>query len=284
MGIIKAAKENDVKLVKKFLFEAGKQNNEGKSALMHAAKNGNLELVKLLATKEAGLRDKNGNTALMYAVKNGYIRCAEFLVPHESCKQNNEGKTALMLFMINGNIRFDEEENRKIHNRSAREKKNAFIRKTKEVDLFVEFLVSYEAGLCDNDGKTALMHGAENPRGEHLHLLIPHEKGKQDKDGNTALILGTIAYNRTDKDDYTPSGCFRCPAIYIGLGVLAPHELNIKNNDNKSAFDYIIKKECYDILKEEFDEEYYNKKVEQIIAEYTKFIKRVDNIEELFKD
>ena len=55
---------------------------DGMTPLLHASKNGNFDLVKLLVERGAGInaRDKNGNTALSYAQINGNELISGFLI------------------------------------------------------------------------------------------------------------------------------------------------------------------------------------------------------------
>uniref|UniRef100_UPI0026312A47 ankyrin repeat domain-containing protein n=1 Tax=uncultured Brachyspira sp. TaxID=221953 RepID=UPI0026312A47 len=57
------------------------KDNDGKTALMLASSNGDLEVVKLLIDKGADVnaKDDYNRTALMLASYNGHLEAAEFL-------------------------------------------------------------------------------------------------------------------------------------------------------------------------------------------------------------
>lgn len=62
--------------------EINTKNDEGKTALMHASKAGNIDTIRLLVEKGAdiNLPDKNGFTALYYAVEGGNAEAVRFLL------------------------------------------------------------------------------------------------------------------------------------------------------------------------------------------------------------
>lgn len=72
------------------------QNWLGRTALMFAAQNGHMDVVRLLLEDEKQMVDGNGWTALMYAASNGHVEIACLLLDHEKCVQDNDGWSALM--------------------------------------------------------------------------------------------------------------------------------------------------------------------------------------------
>ena len=63
------------KCVQKHIDEAGKKDDKGMTALMHAAQQGYDDIVQVLVEKEAGMNDKYGKTALRFAAYNGHLEC-----------------------------------------------------------------------------------------------------------------------------------------------------------------------------------------------------------------
>ena len=61
---------------------------------MHAAANGHLDCVKILAPLEKGMINSNKWTALMWAAWNGHFECAKILAPLEKGMKTNSGYTA----------------------------------------------------------------------------------------------------------------------------------------------------------------------------------------------
>ena len=82
------------------------QDNDGRTALMVASKNGHQQVVELLLNEKADLNIQNndGMTALMLASKNGHQQVVELLLNEKADPniQNNDGRTALMLASGNG--------------------------------------------------------------------------------------------------------------------------------------------------------------------------------------
>jgi ankyrin repeat protein len=74
-------------------------NTKGNTALMLAALNGHINVVKILISKQANinLQNKQGNTALMLAAQSGHANIIELLLVHGATINaiNNAGETAL---------------------------------------------------------------------------------------------------------------------------------------------------------------------------------------------
>ena len=82
----------------------------------------------------------------------------------------------------------------------------------------VKLLLKKEAGMQDEDGRTALMGAADHDHIECIKLLLEKEAGMRDKDGWTALMFAT--YNNRlgcvslpverERDMKTTRGWFGC--------------------------------------------------------------------------
>ncbi|EFO65685.1 Kinase, NEK [Giardia lamblia P15] len=167
--LMRAAHTNSTEAVRVLLEEGtrtGQRDEQGMTGLMHAARQGHLGPVKLLAEKEKGLQDRNGWTALMHATHNNHSEVAEILAPHEHGKRNNSGQTALMIAVANS------------HAETARA------------------IAAHEHGSRDPRGRTALMIAAQQGNLEVVKILLDHEKGMKDGSGCTALAHAARAGHR----------------------------------------------------------------------------------------
>ena len=79
------------------LGDTGRSAIDGKTALMHAAIAGNLEMVRILKHKEARMQDRLGRTALMYAVKGERVDIVSELAQYEAGAVSRSGETALSM-------------------------------------------------------------------------------------------------------------------------------------------------------------------------------------------
>lgn len=160
-ALMHAVIHNHISTARELLELAGKQTNDGISALMYAAWRGHLQLVEMLACFkngiELGLQRANGETALMTAIRMGHKNCALVLIKagRELNKQMIDGTTALMLS------------------------------KTRDIAMH---LLS-EINLVRNGGLTALMIGAMQDNDEVVELLAPYLRNRQSDEGYTALML-----------------------------------------------------------------------------------------------
>lgn len=81
------------------------QNDDGITALSHAAYSGNSDCVQLLLpSSDPNVRDSNGTNALMFAAMGGHADCVHLLLSasdHAAC--DNEGRNALMWAAYKGN-------------------------------------------------------------------------------------------------------------------------------------------------------------------------------------
>ena len=83
------------------------QDEKGRTALMHAARDDDLDSVKYLAEHGADINaaDNSGTTAIMYAAWNGHLDIVNYLVDKNANLKlkNNEGKTAEMIALERNN-------------------------------------------------------------------------------------------------------------------------------------------------------------------------------------
>ena len=146
--LIRAVHMNNTEAVRMLVNEGtgiGQCDEQGMTALMHAAQRGHVESVKLLAEKEKGLQDRNGWTALMHATHGNHSEVAKVLAPHEHGKRDNNGRTALMIATQQGSLEM------------------------------VKLLLDHEKGLRDKDGNTAFMYALKNQHTDIALLLREHE-------------------------------------------------------------------------------------------------------------
>ncbi|KAF4654711.1 hypothetical protein FOZ61_008086 [Perkinsus olseni] len=164
---LEAAKVGNAESVKKFLedpkHKIDQKDPAGVTALMHAAKNGHLNVCKVLA--EGGARfsakDDAGETALMKAAKNGYLDVIRFLV--DAHVQQRRKTQVLSLTGVNDAP--SKTEQRRV------------------VDA------------TDDEGVTALMKAAEAGQSEVVELLISlnANTGAKDDEGWKVIMWAAIA-------------------------------------------------------------------------------------------
>ena len=75
------------------------------SALMYAAKAGNMQLLQFLLRKEMLMEDRFGNTALIIATLNKQYESVTYLAPYEHDRPNHQGSTALKLAVMLNDLR-----------------------------------------------------------------------------------------------------------------------------------------------------------------------------------
>lgn len=138
----------------------------GDTELINAAKNGNLNSVRVLLNTQAGLINNRGKTALICAAERNHIACVCELSPKESGMSDYEGMTALMYGASYG----------------LREVVTALLHPEKRLSR-------------PRDGGTAMMAAAANGHFDCVKVLLDHEHGMQSLDGTTALILA-VKFNR----------------------------------------------------------------------------------------
>lgn len=106
-----AVQQNNVAYVKAHVgIMARTRDRNNKTALMHAACNGFIDIAFILAEHEAGIQQPDGFTALMHAVMSGHYLIVKLLLDHEAYFSTTQlstwpvGCTALMLAAHGGHI------------------------------------------------------------------------------------------------------------------------------------------------------------------------------------
>lgn len=159
---------NRPSLAQHYLHEAGQRDVSGKTALMHAAINGHLEMVDILKGYEARMQDKTGTTALMYATRYSTVEVVRSLLCEVGMTEKY-GWTALM---------------------------NAVYNRKEDVPALLLAEVGYAAtkqwGIFQR-GTTALMIAANSNISILVHLLKPHEMYRLNSQNESALFLALRA-------------------------------------------------------------------------------------------
>ncbi|EFO63702.1 Kinase, NEK [Giardia lamblia P15] len=212
--LIHAAHTNSTEAVRVLLEEGtrtGQRDEQGMTGLMHAARQGHLGPVKLLAEKEKGLQDRNGWTALMHAAQKGSLEVVKILLEHEKGVEDDQNHNALYYALKNG------------HPEAAK------------------VIIPHEDP-TDEDGVTALMRAAAKGDAGMVELLAPVQKGLKDKNGNTAFMHAlrnkhrdtAVVLGRHEAPSWTPLMC----ASFTGdIETVRRHlsERDRKNSDGETA-------------------------------------------------
>lgn len=163
----KAIRCSKYPLVTKYIHEfKGKRCSMEWTALMWAAKFGDVKMVELLAEHEHSLINDNMETALMIACRFRNYHAANILVKYEAGRQDKLGWTALMWLSVMGGA-----------------------------DT-ANLLVAREARKQDKDGQTALMLSIEKGHYDISALLLSHEARMATKNGLTALMKASMLGNQ----------------------------------------------------------------------------------------
>lgn len=163
--LIEAAKTGNLRLAKQYLSEIRKRDQDGRTALIHAASNGHKEIVDLLKKDEAGLKDNSGRFALLCAYSYNHLHIVAALGPLEGDMMDDQNRTVLIL--------------------AARAGHAAVAMK----------LTSYSAGHQDENGISALMYAVNSNLQDVAKALAPREAGLRSKKGWTALMEASRAGN-----------------------------------------------------------------------------------------
>ncbi|TNJ27340.1 Ankyrin repeat protein 2 [Giardia muris] len=190
------------------------QDNDGRTALMHATIRSHEECVKLLLRYEAGLRDREGRLALGYAILYGSLSCARLILDAEMDTYISNRSTMLEIGVDPGRLGIVEALFRKVAPEehpldvAIRLHQDGYVKAVFTLALGVDRHAGYsclslismanrpdlvrhylhEAGQRDTSGKTALMHAAINGHLEMVEILKEHEARRQDNTGTTALM------------------------------------------------------------------------------------------------
>ncbi|EFO65759.1 Ser/Thr protein kinase [Giardia lamblia P15] len=185
-----AAKFGDIKMVELLAeHEHSLVNDNMETALMIACRFRNYHAANILVEYEAGKQDKLGWTALMWLSVMGGVDTANLLVTREACKQDKDGQTALMLSIEKGHY-----------------------------DISA-LLLSYEARMATKNGLTALMKASMLGNQDVVRRLAPYELGMQDSKGKTALMHAIMKRNTWLFDVLSPE------ASIVDLENITPFEL-----------------------------------------------------------
>ncbi|ESU45136.1 Ankyrin repeat protein [Giardia duodenalis] len=232
--LMRAAHTNSAETVR-ILVESGdgigKRDEQGRTALMHAAQQGHVEPARLLVEKEKGLQDRSGWTALMHAVHNNHPGVVEILAAHECGKTYSNGRTALMIAAERGYAEIvaalaphekgltDSSGNTALMLAAS----NAHIEAVRQ-------LAEYEKGARDIHSRTALMTAAQRGDLEMVKVLAEHEKGITDEDGRTALVHAARAGHRDiaellmeHEKDVTGWTMLMCAAVLGDVDMVSQH-------------------------------------------------------------
>ncbi|KWX11160.1 hypothetical protein QR46_4885 [Giardia duodenalis assemblage B] len=139
-----AAAREDVAEVRRHLDECGRRDVSGMTALMHAASNGSIGVLRILLEHEKGMRDNQDHTALYHALRTEHIEAAKIILPLEDPTDCN-GVTALMRAAVKGDAEM------------------------------VKLLAPLQKGMKDRVGNTAFMHALKNKHTDIALLLREHE-------------------------------------------------------------------------------------------------------------
>lgn len=91
-----ASQSGYVQCAAMLLTECGLADRAYNTALIHAAKKGSVEIVRMLAGKETRRANKHGESALMITCYRGFADCAHHLI-EEAGMVDNTKQTALMI-------------------------------------------------------------------------------------------------------------------------------------------------------------------------------------------
>lgn len=160
-NLIAAVQENNVSKVKSLVADGKdlrKQDSDGMTALMYAARQGSADLAGLLLD-ESRMKDNMKRVALMYAAENGYDEIVKILANKEAASKDVDGKSALIFAAERGHV------------------------------SVVSTLLPFEHTVKDSKGWTALMYAAKNGHLEAVRILAEKQKGKVNNDKQTALSI-----------------------------------------------------------------------------------------------
>lgn len=151
-------------LVKSNLQKYGRSTDkDGRTGLMHAVANRDVDMVKILAYTEHSMTDSDGQTAIMMAALSNQGEICKRLISYEMASRDPEGRTPLMLAA-----------------------------KHSCMDAII-YLLPYQKTIQDNRGRTALMYAAEAGHLDVVKYLAIREREIVSHNNETALILAANA-------------------------------------------------------------------------------------------
>lgn len=156
----RAVSNREYRLVSTNLFQYKQsRDSKGETALMWAARHGDLELVHILAPAEHAMVNSEGYTSIMLAAAGNYYEICKVLAPFEARDTLPDGRTALMLAAEAGSLES------------------------------VQVLARYNRFSFDKRGRTALTIAAENNRVDCAAELLDGVHGRYCYDSRMALII-----------------------------------------------------------------------------------------------
>lgn len=201
--------------------EHGMQDTEGNTALMYAAENGHDAIVSLLIDKEARMLNKQHRSALMFAVDCEHRKCCELLAKYEQGITDKDGRTALIRAVFTGDVELVRLCINEVQCVQPNGKTALIIAMERGLTKIVEILGPYEAVCRDNEGDTALIWAVKNGKIKYQPYLTSAE-GLLNKYGKTAL---KIALDLNKKDMFK---------------ALLKREASIRMPDGHTILDYSI--------------------------------------------
>lgn len=155
--LMRAIKTNNLREIGTTLRYAGESLSDGSTALMLAAEHNCIVAVKYLLSVEAKRVRSDGKVALDIALEKGHYKIAELLSAEcldVSAYSRESGRvTELMTAVLDGDMKL------------------------------AWSLIPLQAGLQDEEGRTALMYAITEGKMNMVQMLIPYEHGIIDKEG-----------------------------------------------------------------------------------------------------
>lgn len=200
--LMKAAARNDLATVEKLLpYQAGFTDRVGRTALIHAAENRHSAVVQRLARYECRYRvqargDLDGMTALMYAARCGDLETVQTLIPYEARIESANGNFALRLAVTLGHRECGSELFRYEYPLLRKFDWTTLMMTTVFTDsALTESFIDTEARKMDKRGFTALMLAVTNHRNRILAQLVEREATMRNVSQYTALMAAARVGN-----------------------------------------------------------------------------------------
>lgn len=177
-ALMRAARAGDVEVVRKLVDAddgVGSQDAAGLTALMHATLAAHHDVIKILVASEHGIYDNSGQTALMHAAQMNDSQAIALIAKYEASMKTRKWNLVADIPAISRTA---------LMGAAARGSAQA-----------VKALLPYEGQLRDELQRTALMYAASNNHRRAVELLVPHEKKLRDSTKQTALIMAVQSGN-----------------------------------------------------------------------------------------
>lgn len=219
--LMKSAFFGDLRECNRLLDQVRCRTNAGMTALMVAARAGNLDVVQLLSEHEAGLFDQNGVTAGSYAYRNGHESVYSLLAEKEVVADENKN-TLLHKAAEKGDLALAKNYSHMVGRINNQNKTACQLAKSSKHDEVVGYLerkgdavdtdqctllhlsaiknsteevekLLHMVGCYNKAGKTALMEAAERDHADVVELLLPYEANMRAMKGFT---IGGVEFSR----------------------------------------------------------------------------------------